>query len=250
MPRLTDATMQQGTVRGVQAFKFSGTKIENLGATEYTLATIAIDATGSVSGFENQLKECLKTSIRSLKKSPRSDNMLVRVILFSTSLPSGVEEIHGFKPLAEIDPDSYPDIVPGGGTPLYDAAFSAIGATNAYGKQLTEQDFLVNGIVIVITDGDDTSSRSTTKMIKKEVERGMKGEEIESIVTVAVGVNAQMYKDRLELLETEAGMQYIDAGDATPGKLAKLAGFISQSVSSQSQSLGTGGPSQTIAATI
>jgi hypothetical protein len=36
----------------------------------------------------------------------------------------------------------------------------------------------------------------------------------------------------------------------TEGKLAKLAGYISQSVSSTSQALGTGGPSQNIAATI
>ena len=42
----------------------------------------------------------------------------------------------------------------------------------------------------------------------------------------------------------------IDAGDATPAKLAKLAVFISTSISSQSQHLGTGGPSQQIAATI
>ena len=44
--------------------------------------------------------------------------------------------------------------------------------------------------------------------------------------------------------------QYIDAGAATKGKLAKLADFVSQSVSSQSQALGTGGPSQNISATI
>ena len=54
----------------------------------------------------------------------------------------------------------------------------------------------------------------------------------------------------LDGFATEAGMKYLSAGDATNGKLAKLAEFVSQSVSSQSQSLGTGGPSQTIAATI
>jgi hypothetical protein len=39
---------------------------------------------------------------------------------------------------------------------------------------------------------------------------------------------------------------YITIGDANANSLAKLARFISQSVSSQSQSVGTGGPSTSI----
>jgi uncharacterized protein YegL len=250
MPRLIDATMATGTVRGIQAYGFSATKIEHLGATEYTLVTIAVDISGSVSGFEDELRKSVIAAVESCQKSPRSMNLLLRLILFSTSIPHGIEEVHGFKPLADIDPNAYQHFLPGGGTPLYDASFSAVGATNAYGKQLMDQDFLANGIVVVITDGDDNSSSATTAMIKKEMERGTKGEEIESLIAIVIGINATLYKHRLELLETEANMQYIDAGDASPSKLAKIAGFISQSVSSQSQSLGTGGPSQNIAATI
>jgi uncharacterized protein YegL len=250
MPRLKDESMNTGTVNGLQAYRFSATKIERLGAAEYTLVTIAVDVTGSVLGFESELRDCLVTAVESCKKSPRSMNLLLRVILFSSSFPRGIEEVHGFKPLQEIDTAAYPQLMPSGGTPLYDAAYSAVGATNEYAKQLMDQDFLVNGIVIVITDGDDTGSRATTMSIKDEMLRGQKGEDIESLIAVAVGVNAQTFKSRLELLETEAGMRYIDAGSATKGKLAKLAGFVSQSVSSQSQSLGSGGPSQNIAASI
>ncbi len=77
------------------------------------------------------------------------------------------------------------------------------------------------------------------------------GEIVESMVTVLVGVNASEYKYELDNFYQEAGLtQYIDAGEATKGKLAKLAEFVSQSISSQSQSLGTGGPSQNISATI
>jgi uncharacterized protein YegL len=250
MPRMKDATMETGTIRGMQAFKFSGTRIDHLGATEYTLVTIAVDVTGSTAGFEKDLRQSLITAVESCKKSPRSNNLLLRVIIFSTSLMGGVEEIHGFKPLREIDPASYQDFQPSGMTPLYDAAYSSVGATNAYSKKLMDQDFLVNGIVFVITDGGDNQSRATTKMILKEINRGVAEEEIESLIAIAIGINAQTCRDLLELLETEAGMKYMDAGDATKQNLAKLAGFVSQSISSQSQSLGTGGPSQNIAATI
>ena len=44
--------------------------------------------------------------------------------------------------------------------------------------------------------------------------------------------------------------KFIDAGAANERSLAKLADFVSQSISSQSQSLGTGGPSQNISAVI
>lgn len=251
MPRMmTGDTMEIGKIGGAQAFQFSATRIEHLGATEYTLVTIAVDTTGSVQDFADKLRACLIAAVESCKKSPRSNNLLLRVILFSSSLKNGVEEIHGFKPLGEIDPQKYPVFDPEGTTPLYDASFSAVGATNSYAKKLMGQDFLANGIVFVITDGDDNASSATMKMVRNEMDRGAKGEEIESLIGILVGINVSEFKSRLEAFEKATGMKYIDAGDATKGKLAKLAEFVSSSVSSQSQSLGTGGPSQNISAAI
>lgn len=251
MPRIMDtSTMETGKIGGLQKFQFSATRIEHLGATEYTLATIAIDVTGSTEAFADELRKCLMTAVESCKKSPRSANLLLRVITFSSSLRNGIEELHGFKPLSEIDANTYPELTPCGSTPLYDALYSSVGATNAYAKKLMDQDFLANGIIFVITDGDDNTSSATVAMIKKEMDRGKRGEEIESLVGIIVGINANEFSGRLKTLETGTDMKYIDAGDATKGKLAKLAEFVSQSVSSQSQALGTGGPSQNIAATI
>jgi uncharacterized protein YegL len=251
MPRMmNDDSMETGKIAGVQGFQFSAMRIEHLGATEYTLVTIAVDVTGSVDGFQDELRKCLIAAVESCKKSPRSNNLLLRVILFSSSLAGGIEEIHGFKPLSEINPNDYPQLQPGGMTPLFDAAFSAIGATNTYAKKLMDQDFLANGIVFVITDGADNTSRATISMVKKEMERGFKGEEIESLIGILIGVNAADCKAELDKFEQGTGMKYMDTGSVTKGKLAKLAEFVSQSISSQSQSLGTGGPSQNIAATI
>lgn len=245
-------TMNIGVIAGMQAFKFSGTRIENLGATEYTLATIVVDFTGSVEGFEDDLRKSIKTAVESCRKSPRSDNLLIRVIFFSSSFDGGIREIHGFKPLSEIDADNdYSQCRPGGMTPLNDASFSAVGATNAYAQQLMDNDFLTNGIIFIITDGYDNASSTTPSMVKEEIKKAVQGEHIESLISVLIAVNAKEYASYLKKFKDDAGIdQYIDLGDATPGKLAKLADFVSQSVSSQSQSLGTGGPSQSIAATI
>ncbi len=247
MPRMMDNTMLSGTIPGVHGFGYSGTRIERLGASEYTLVTIAVDITGSVTGFRKELRDMLVAAVLACKKSPRSANLLVRVILFNTSLKGGVEELHGFKPLSDIDPTLYAELNPGGGTPLFDAAFSAIGATNAYAKKLFDSDFFANAILFVITDGEDNASTTTPTMIKKEIERAVKGEELESVVSVLIGINDQYCTPALEAFKRDAGLdQYIAMGDVTRGKLAKLAGFVSRSVSSQSQALGTGGPSTQI----
>ncbi len=249
MPRFMDENMEM--VKLGKGFNFSGTKIEKLGATEYTLVTIAVDVTGSVWGFEKELRDCLITAVEACQKSPRVNNLLLRVITFADQFANGVNELHGFKLLSEINPNDYLDFTPGGMTPLCDACYSAVGAMNAYAQKLTDDDFGVNAIAFVITDGGENASVATMKMVREEMEKAIRGEMVESMVSVLVGINAEHYRDELEEFKREVGFtQYVDAGEATRGRLAKLADFVSQSVSSQSQALGTGGPSQNISLVI
>lgn len=250
MPRLLDENM---VITGIgNNFKFSAIKTEHLGASEYTLVNIGVDTTGSVSGFEKDLKSCLIAAVESCRKSPRADNLLIRVFTFNSSLSdSGIQELHGFKPLSEIDSKDYQDFQPGGMTNLYDAAYAMIGSSHEYAKQLTKDDFPNNVINIAITDGADNASTMNVGAVKKAIADLVKSEDTESCVNILVGVNDTSCQSYLDKFKNEGGFDnYIPTGDVTPTKLAKLANFISQSISSQSQSLGTGGPSKTIAAII
>lgn len=253
MPKLINTIDANSVVlpAGNSGYKFSATRPDKLGATEYTLATIALDFTGSVSGFLKELKLMLETVLESCKKNPRANNMLVRVLLFNSTYSGGTMELHGFKPLADIDPTSYNLPFPTGCTPLRDAAFDAIAATNAYGKQLFDQDFAVNAIEVVVTDGEDNASATPASKIKAELKKGVSGEYLESNISILVGLNAGYCQQSLDDFKNSTGFDhYIDVANATTGKIAKLAAFISQSISSQSQALGTGGPSQNIAPVI
>jgi len=255
----TDDNTFQGQV-ALGGFGYSAVRVENLGATEYTVVSILTDITGSVNGFADQLLEMEQQTIRACQKSPRSDNILVRLLRFNTS----VQEQHGFKPLADINPDTdYKTPVPRGATALYDAMYAGVSATNAYAEQLYNQDFLCNGIVVVITDGGDNDSTAAISLIADEVKKATKGEKLESLVTILVGINTSetirnpisgnyetVAKVLSHLKDAVGFTHFIDAGDVTPGKLAKLAEFVSQSISSTSQALGTGGPSQAIQTTI
>ena len=131
-------------------FGFSAKNVDELGATEYTLVTIAVDASGSVAHFKGEMEKCLKEIIEACRKSPRADNLMVRVLAFS----NGLDELHGFKLLQECHPGDYDDcLTVGGVTALCDATVNATEALGSYGQRLVDNDFDTNGILIVITDG-------------------------------------------------------------------------------------------------
>ncbi len=231
------------TLNAGSNYKFSGTRINDLGASEYTLATIVVDASSSVQPFASQLETALKTVFKACDKSPRRDNLMLRVTQFSSKL----DELHGFKLLNTIQDKDYDNILQiGGCTALYDAMDEAIQATGTYGKQLMDQDFLVNSIVVVITDGEDNVSNINADRVKKSLQQVRHDENLESILVILVGVtnddvNLNTY---LTTVKDDSGCdQYVSIGSATPGRIAKLAEFVSQSISSTSSSLGTGAAS-------
>ena len=252
MPRLmaTDDNQVVNVIPGAGNFQFSAVRIEDLGATEYTLVTIIVDISGSVIRFADELLNCIKSIVGACQKSPRAENLLIRLLLFNDD----IYEVHGFKNLSDIDVNGYDPLRPDSMTALFDASYDGIGATLEYARQLVDQDFDCNGAVYIITDGMDNRSKMTPKSIKEKLELAIQAEEIESIITVLVALHdpstrwSQEVKDALDKFYKEAGLsQFLDIGEATPQKLAKLAGFVSESVSSQSQALGTGAPSQSLA---
>lgn len=248
MPIFNDDDMEQhGASGGGSGFQFSATKISTLGATEYTLFGIAADVSGSVIPFGKEIEACVKSVVESCQRSPRADNLMARYTTFNHLKPN---EIHGFKPLADCHLAGYDGSVKtGGGTALYDASANMIDSLATYGKQLMAQDYAANGIVVVLTDGMDEHSTLGAKDVKASLENAMQGESLESLVSILIGVNVtdSRVSQSLQAFKTEAGFtQYIETKDASPQTLAKLAGFISKSVSSQSQAVGTKGPSQPI----
>jgi uncharacterized protein YegL len=239
--KLMDATTMQTTQ--IANFSFSGVRPEKLGSTEYTLVTLVIDKTGSVSSFGKQLLAMKQAVVEACHRSPRADYLMLR----STEFNERVDEEHGFTELTRVDPAVYQAPRCSGSTALFDATRNAVMATNAYARMLSDQDFSVNGLVVVVTDGDDNCSHYTTGDVAAEVVNGVQQEWLESLNVILVGVNASMYSGPLQAFKNDAGLtQYVDVGDATPAKLAQLAQFVSRSISAQSQSLGTGGASQAL----
>jgi len=227
----------------VSNFAFSTKKTEDLQASEYTLADIEIDISPSTSEFKPELEKALATIVESLAKSPRSENMLVRVQTFTDQL----QEVHGFINLSDIQAPNYKLDCNGGGTALYDATLCGVEAVAAYGKHLDELEYAANAVVFIVTDGMNNASKIARdpKRIADAIHKTKADEHLESVKTILIGVGDEAeVQSYLADFQTQAKLdQFVWIGSATPSAIAKLAEFISRSVSSASQSLGTGGPS-------
>ena len=241
MPRLDDNMQNLQTASN---YHFSAVTIDELGATEYTLVTIAMDESGSVSKHKDALEETLKTILESCKKSPRAENLLLRLISFDNDL----REVHGFKLLNMVNKGDYTNVLnPTGGTALFDAVQSSIEATNDYGRILVDQDYSANAVIFVITDGDDNSSVASKRTVKNTIDSVVASECLEGVTVILVGIGGDdpYLADKLEVFKDESSLhQFVGIDEATPANLAKLAQFISRSISSTSQALSNGTTSE------
>lgn len=251
------ATKTQKTMSG---FGFTGTPVKKLKSDDYTIVTVAVDLSGSVGGWERKLEECIKTIAIACRSSQRVENLIFRVIGFNDS----VFEIHGFVELRNINPGDYDGkFSAAGSTALLDAYLNAVESTAKYAADLAERNFISNAVLFIITDGEENSSSISTigassqsdKMaqgelaVSKAILKVRSDEVLESIKTILIGVadpKSPLEKKLQDLKDNSKTDEFVMIGSMSKGTLAKLAGFVSKSVSSSSQALLNGGVSQPV----
>ncbi len=240
MPRFDNPTMDTHPLPG-STYAFSAARPTDLGASEYTLVSMAADCSSSVSGFAKDIERCVSEVVRSCGRSPRSDNLMLRFTTFNHQ----VREVHGYRPLIACDPGDYTgSIRASGSTALCDAAYTAVQSLCTYGAQLEGHDFDVNGIVFVITDGAENASRAKPGQVKKAIAAARKRAQLSSLVTVLVGVGVadSGLSQMLDEFRKKAGFdRYVELDKADAATLASLADFVSKSIAVQSKALATGG---------
>ena len=216
---------------------------------EYTLVTICVDTSSSVENFKNNIEKFLELVVAACRKCATSENLLFRVVTFDTHVGN---EIHGFRSLSQIKDTDYDNrIMTGGSTALFDALSEAINTSVNYAGQLTATGCAVNCVIYLPTDGQNNSSSKNPVMVRDELVKARRSEQVDSINVVLIGLidpnsknlDANGLDPYLSDVKTELGIdQYIFVGKATPQNLAKLAGFVSQSVSSMSSVIGSNAP--------
>lgn len=245
MPLMSDNDVD-GTPTKATHYGFSALNINSLGADSYTLFGMILDKSGSVFSFAKEIEEATQKIVKGCQSAPRADNMLVRMTAFNNR----IDPVHDFKLLVDCAPDSYKDFIqPGGTTVLYDASVDIVNSVALAGKELLAKDYKVNGIVVIVTDGEDVGSTYVVSNVKAAIEAARRNECLESLLVILIGVNINDPKisASLRAFQTDAGIdQYLEIDKADPKTFAKVAGFVVESVSSQSQCVGTGSASKPI----
>lgn len=248
---MTEPNMQ--TLNTVSNFKFSAVTMDSLGASKYTLVTIAVDRSGSMSGMERNVERCLKEILASLNsKSAPSENLMLRVTSFNQS----IEEVHGFRGVCDIPATEYDNsFTASGGTALCDAVLEAVESSNALATILKAQDYACNAVVFVITDGADAGSTHGPDSVKRGITTAQKAEKLDSVAVVLIGVGPHGAGSVLSNFQQATGItQFADMEEefrkGGAGKaFSRLGGLIVKSVSSTSQAL-MSGTSQPIISTL
>jgi uncharacterized protein YegL len=226
-------------------YGYTGAAVRTLTSFENTIAMGLLDESGSTNSYAKPMEETVKNIIKSLRKNPRADNLIYRQSHFATNY----REHHGFMPLGQINESQYDGCYkPGGATHLYDACDRSLREMIDYAEKQLEKKFLCNGILYIITDGCDYGSTLTQNDVKAALAKAISCEALESLVTILIGVNDDpTIQANLEQFQKNVGFTaYYAMKSADEASLAQLTNGISQSISSQSQALGTGGPSQQI----
>jgi uncharacterized protein YegL len=222
-------------------YGYSATRLDALGAAEYTLVAVAADQSGSVSPFRVEIERCLAELLRACQRHPRAEQVMLRVVAFDHTL----HEIHGFQPLPSLDPAAYAGCLQAGGsTALHDAALNAVASITSYGGTLAGADLAVNGLVFVLTDGEDNASAAGAAAVRAAVAQAIASEALAGVRTVLVGVGVGgPTSAALMRFSAEAGFDdYVGIETADAASLQRLAAFASRSIAVSSTALGTGGP--------
>ncbi len=130
---------------------------------EYTDITILLDRSGSMSSIRKQMESGLKELFLKHREVPSTRVTLVQ---FDTENP--YEEVFSRKPVSEIEDIK---ISPRGGTPLIDALCNTIDRTGMRFSWMKESERPDQVLFIVITDGEENSSRQFKKSdVKSRIE--------------------------------------------------------------------------------
>lgn len=211
-----------------------GTDIDNIIATDVTLMTVIIDDSGSIDGA-NLTKSIIigqNTMMTSLENSKQKDNILIA----QWKLGNNAELLHSYLPVEQAVRLDKVNYNPQHSTALYDVWIDALASNVAYAQQLKSAGTPVKSIVVVITDGQDNSSRKYRIGDCKKINTDLL--QSEQFILAFVGAGRDKADEDL-FREIAKDMGFPDGAvltiNATASEIRKVFNVISQSAIRASQ---------------
>lgn len=167
----------------------AGTSVDDLAGDEVTLFVRVIDRTGSIEdrGLAQPMRDAANEQIEALEGSKAADSVLMSTLLFHTA----TEVLHSYLSLGKairLDASNYR---PTGGTALFDATLDAVTSAVDYAQQLRDAGVRVKVVVVIMTDGEDNSSRHSAGQVASVI-KDLIAQEIYTFAFVAFGTQGRM----------------------------------------------------------
>lgn len=260
-------------------------ELDEIGVSQYSLFGLAFDVSGSTWNYQSDMERAANTILKASKLNERADNMMIRTVGFSEQSFEIPKSKPGFQLLHDLapgdfdpkDPDNLPtvftgELAPQGATALIDAGVDLSDSLRIYGGQMVDDnDYLVNGGLFLMTDGLNNAGKfnasdgSDNHYLLEAFQKIREEEKLESFAPylIAVGVSEAHKRAALEKLAEDCKftpvphpdkdkrdkgetVPFVDVTDVSTAGLARLAQWVSESLSETSKALGSGGPSKPI----
>jgi hypothetical protein len=208
----------------------AGKALEDLTASDVTLVTLLVDASGSIAdrGLEQAVRDGQNALLDAFGGAKEKDSVLLALWTFNDQ----PKVVHAYVPVDEatrLDSKTYRGR---GATRLYDTWCDALTANVAYAQRLRDGGTPTRSIVVVLTDGEDVGSTRTSRDCSK-LSKDLLASELFTLAFVGVGKDVDF-----ELIAAAMG---IPSGcvhvqrDATATGLRKTFQLVSRSAIRASQ---------------
>ena len=182
-----------------------GVNIDDIDSEDVTLVSVVIDASGSMSQFQQSVIDAYNNSfLKPLSGAKNASSILVSAWVFSNIYgQDNVRLVHGYTPVPECPRLTKKIYDPNGATPLNDAVYNAQTGIISYGQTLRDSGTRTKCIVVVFSDGEENCSSISASKVRT--------------------ISDDLIKQEIYVLS------YIFFGDEKDGdRIAKQIGFPSQ----------------------
>lgn len=208
----------------------AGKALEELTASDVTLVTLLIDASGSIAdrGLEQAVRDGQRALLDAFAGAKERDAVLLALWTFN----GAQTVVHAYVPVEDatcLDSKSYRA---GGTTRLYDTWCDALAANVAYAQRLRDGGTPTRSVVVVVTDGEDVGSTRTSRDCAR-LSKDLLASELFTLAFVGVGKDTQ-FELIAAAMGVPAGCVHVQR-DATPSGLRKTFQLVSKSAVRASQ---------------
>jgi hypothetical protein len=208
----------------------AGMAAENITATDVTLVTVLIDASSSIkaANLEAAVRDGENALVEAFAGSREKDSILLALWTFNDR----PKVVHSYVPVSDairLDAKNYRGT---GTTALYDTWCDALAANVAYSQKLRDSGTPVRSVVVVITDGEDVSSKRRAQDCER-LSRDLLASEQFVLAFVGVGKEAN-FRSVAKAMGVPDGCVEVQS-DATASGLRSVFQMVSRSAIRASQ---------------